>query len=495
MNKDTRFARNIFSFRIKICAVVTVSLVFLLSACQTRDILLFSNHSTKINRAGQRDISAALGATQHSRLLETYGREYHDAKLERMLEKITNRLTAASQNPDLVYNVIILDSAHINAFSLPNGSIYVTSGMLELANDSSEVAAVLAHEMAHIMANHGLLRLQKEAELRQLDHVPVNILSRSRNSLQSAFKGKRQLAQFSRNQELQADSIGIEMLNRAGYDPFAAPRFLQSMEAYSAFRNTSGTTNTSLDFLATHPTTPKRILLAIKKASSMNAPHTENTDHDNFLKNIDGMIFGGNLREGYVRGNQFIHPQLRITFSVPNNFVIDNSAHTVLASGPNKIAVRFDTVPRPAEISASNYLKSGWIAGLDESSVQPITITQGLPAAHAYATNEHWQFDIVVILGKNNIFRFLTAAPRHSPNFSAVAKSTTQSFHLLSSSQLSELKPFKIRILRVKQGDSIASLSSEMRGTIYKEKLFRIINGLSPTQTLRTGTHVKIITE
>ncbi|WP_208432062.1 M48 family metalloprotease, partial [Bartonella bovis] len=131
------------------------------------------------------------------------------------------------------------------------------------------------------------------------------------SKLYNSIEGKQQLAQFSRNQELEADSIALEMLKQAGYDPFASPRFLQSMEAYSVFRNISDTTNAPLDFLASHPTTPQRIRLAREKAHKISITNTGNTDRNSFLKSIDGMIFGGSFHTGFVRDNQFIHPQLR----------------------------------------------------------------------------------------------------------------------------------------------------------------------------------------
>ncbi len=499
MIQGIRFFQRISPFRAKICKASLINLMLFLSACYaplpSSDTSSSANAPRGIEHTNKNNVYATLGATQHPRILQIYGGAYHDSKLERMLEKIVQKLTIASKNSDQTYHVTTLDSENVNAFALPGGYIYVTRGMLALANDSSEVAAVLAHEIAHIVANHGILRLQKKAELKRANHKNTNLLSHPDTKHQDTMKNKQQLAQFSRNQELQADSIAIEMLYRAGYDPFASPRFLQSLEAYNAFRNTlGGTKNTSLDFLATHPTTPQRIHLAIKKAQEISTPNIGNTDRDSFLNSIDGMIFGGNFHKGYVRENRFIHPQLRVTFSVPNDFTITNSGHAVLISRPDKIAIRFDAVPLPANISATDYLKSGWVVGLDESSVHPITI-QGLSGAHAYAANEQWQFDVVVIIFNNHVFRFLTAAPHHFQNFEAIANKTVQSFHPLSPSQLSTLKPLKIRVIRVKQGEDVANLSEKMQDTAHKEKLFRILNALSPTQTLQAGTRVKIIAE
>ncbi|EJF98359.1 hypothetical protein MEI_00858 [Bartonella vinsonii subsp. arupensis Pm136co] len=485
-----------FSFHSKMYKATLISFMLLLSACHTNlsknDTLSSLDSSETIKRTNKNDIYVTLSTIQHPRILQLYGGAYYDAKLDRLLAKIVRKLTAVTHNSQQDYSVTILNSESVNAFALPGGFIYITRGMLALANDSSEVAAILAHEIAHIIAKHGILRLQKEAELKRANHTSPRLFSHAETK--SLIKNKQQIAQFSRNQELQADSLALDMLKQAGYDPFASPRFLQTMEAYRVFRNTAGTSNASLDFLATHPSTPQRIRLATKKARKISTAPMETTDRDSFLKSIDGMIFGGSFHTGFVQGNRFIHPQLRITFSVPNNFTIENSAHTAWASGPDKIAIRFDALPRPNEMSAHDYLKSGWIAGLDESSVQPITI-QGLSGAHARAANEQWQFDVTVILLNNHVFRFLTAAPLDSQNFKEVAEKTVQSFHFLSSSQLKKLKPLKIRIVRVKQGETVANLANQMQNTPDKEKFFRILNALSPTQTLRVGANVKIVTE
>ncbi|WP_185913405.1 M48 family metalloprotease [Bartonella massiliensis] len=501
------FRRN-FLFRSPLYRAAFISLTLLLSACHTRlsqNDKLSSNSSKTIKRTNNNNIYVTLSALQHPRILQMYGGAYHDTKLERFLAKIVRKLTIASHHSFQSYSVTILNSESVNAFALPNGSIYITRGMLALANDSSEVAAILAHEMAHIRANHGILRLQKEAELKKMTNpMSSHLLSSMGTKLHNPMQNKQQLAQFSRNQELEADSIALEMLQQAGYDPFASPRFLKTMEAYNAFQNISGTPNTSLDFLASHPTPPQRIRLAIEKACKISKQNRGYTDRDSFLKSIDGMTFGGSLYTGFVRGNQFIHPQWRIAFSIPNNFTIEYSAHTVWASGPNKIAIRLDAVAHPTGMSASDYLKSGWIIGLDPSSIRPITIqgylhqghlSQNLLGAQAHATHEQWQFDVVVILFNNHIFRFLTAAPYNSQNFAEIAQKTIQSFHPLSTSQLKKLKPLKIRVIRVKQGENIANLANKMQHTPNKEKLFRILNSLSPTQTLHAGTKVKIITD
>lgn len=478
-----------------------LSLTFLgLSSCQAIDYdkpnggLIPSGTPVTVDKVAKGDSQAKLGAAQHPRILQTYGGEYSDPKLERMVAKIVGKLTAVSQNPNQTYRITILNSPNINAFALPGGYVYVTRGLLSLANDSSEVAAVLAHEMAHVTANHGILRQQKEAEVELSNQVATEILQDQSTERETSIRGKLRMAQFSRNQELQADAIGIKMLGDAGYDPFASPRFLQSMEAYTAFRDVSGATDATLDFLAGHPSTPQRIQLATEQARKVGAPGVGTTDRNDFLNGIDGMIFGDTAEQGYIRGNQFIHPKLGISFVVPQGFTIDNSSSAVIANGPNDLAIRFDWVSLPNGLSATAYMQNGWVNGLDPSSVQSIIIN-GLSAARARAVNDRWQFDVVVIIVKNRIYRFLTAAPKSSTSLNSIASATTSTFRSLSSHEISSLKPLRIHLVTVRANDTVSSLSERMTGTSDKEKLFRIINALSPTSTLANGDRVKIISE
>ena len=471
-----------------------------LTACQLVDYnkpdggLMPSGAPVTVDKVSKGDSLAQLGASQHPRILQTYGGEYSDPKLERMVAKIVGRLTSVSDNPAQTYRITILNSPNVNAFALPGGYVYVTRGLLALANDSSEVAAVLAHEMAHVTANHGILRQQKEAEVELTNQVVSEVLEDHSAERETAIRGKLRLAQFSRNQELQADAIGIKMLGQAGYDPFASPRFLQSMEAYASYRNVSGATDATLDFLASHPSTPQRIQLATDQARKVGAPGVGKTDRDDFLNGIDGMIFGDTADEGYIRGNQFIHPKLGITFSVPQNFTIDNSSNAVIASGNNDVAVRFDGVALPRGLSPVDYIKSGWVSGLDQTSIVPVTIN-GLQAARAHAANDRWQFDVVVIFVKDRVFRFLTAAPKNSNELDTVSNATTSSFKTLSSREISSLKPLRIRVVNVRSGDTVPSLAARMQGTNAKEKLLRIINALPPTTNLSAGDRIKIISE
>ena len=342
----------------------------LLSGCVTDSIssgdgdFQPSSNPITVDNAGRQDRFTEIARQQHPKILATYGGEYSDPKLERMVAKVVGNLTTVSGNPSQTYRITILNSPNVNAFALPGGYLYVTRGLLALANDSAELAAVLAHEMGHVTANHGIQRQQAEEADDVAARVVNDVLGGNPTAKVAVMRNKLSLAQFSRNQELEADVIGIRSSGQAGFDPYAAARFLQSMAAFSGFRSVTGANDASLDFLASHPNTPQRIELALRHARAFGQPGVGTRDRDSYLAGIDGLLFGDTPEEGFVRGHTFLHPGLGVSFSVPQGFVIDNSTAAVTASGPGDMAIRFDGVQIQAGSSLSDYLRSGWVAGL-----------------------------------------------------------------------------------------------------------------------------------
>lgn len=480
-------------------AIAASGLAVLLSSCQMIDTSMTSDlkpspNPVTVDTVGRNDKFAEIARQQHPRILATYGGEYSDAKLERAVAKVVGSLTLDPDNPNQTYRITILNSPNVNAFALPGGYLYITRGLLALANDSAELAAVIAHEMGHVTANHGVQRQQREADEVLAARVVSDVLEGDAAAKAALIRGKLSLAQFSRNQELEADAIGIRAIGRAGYDPFAAARFLQSMSSYADFRSVSGASDASLDFLASHPAAPQRIDLALGHARAFGAPGVGNRDRDWLLAGIDGLMFGDTPQEGYVRGRTFLHPGLGVSFTVPEGFIIDNSAAAVTAAGPGDVAVRFDGVKVAPAMSLEEYLRSGWIAGLDPGSIAATTIA-GNEAATARARADGWQFDITVVRAGGQVYRLLTAAPLTSGALESVAKSVSASFRVLSASERAALKPLRIRVRTVRSGETVQSLANQMRGVDRKVELFRLINALSAGESVSAGDKVKIITD
>jgi predicted Zn-dependent protease len=474
------------------------AIVVVLAGCQTTDLMESSFTPSRdpvtVDTVMRGDRVASLAARQHPKIIQTYGGEYSDPKLERMLARVVGKLTLDPDNPSQTYRITILDSPNVNAFALPGGFLYVTRGLLALANDSSEVAAVLAHEMAHVTANHGLERQRLEAQAKLANRVVDEVLSTDASARAAVVRGKLQLAQFSRNQELEADNVGIRAIGRAGFDPYAAPRFLRSMDSYQKLRDVSGASDASLDFLASHPNAPRRIELAQQHAQKFGPPGYGAKDRDQFLSGIDGLVFGDKPDQGYVRGNSFLHPTLGIAFSVPEDFKLDNSAGEVIATGPGELAFRFDGVTVNGRTSMTDYLRDDWLAGVDISSIRPLTIA-GNQAATATARADQWKFNVTVIRVGEQVYRLLTGAPLSSNRLEQVAAGIAQSFRVLSPAEVAALKPLRIRIVTVAPGENVASLANKMTGVSRRVELFRVLNGLAPGANVSVGDKVKIITD
>ena len=210
---------------------------------------------------------------EHLRILAAYGGVYREPRVQQMLEKTVDKLVAASERPELKYEVTILNSPAVNAFALPNGQLYVTRGLVALANDNSELASVMAHEMAHVIARHAEIREDQARQAALVNRVATDLLSDPQLGALALAKSKITLANFSRAQEFEADGIGVGISARAGFDPYGAERFLTSMGMNSHLRAQRASIDPRApDFLSSHPATPERVTNAVANARQYHEP-------------------------------------------------------------------------------------------------------------------------------------------------------------------------------------------------------------------------------
>ena len=125
---------------------------------------------------------------------------------------------------------------------------------------------------------------------------------------------------------------------------------------------------------------------------------------------LDGLVYGEDPSEGFVRGRRFLHPKLGFTFTAPDGFVLDNTAQAVFGVKDNGAqALRLDVVRVPAEQSLPEYLNSGWIENIEAKSIEEMTVG-GFPAATATANGEQWTFRLYVVRFGSEVYRFIYAA-------------------------------------------------------------------------------------
>ncbi|MGA8614421.1 MAG: M48 family metalloprotease [Xanthobacteraceae bacterium] len=439
---------------------------------------------------------------EHQRILSAYGGVYTDPRLQATIEELVRRLVAASDRPDLHYRVTMLNSQSVNAFALPTGQLYVTRGLIALANDESELASVIGHEMGHVIARHAELREEemREADLR--NRVFTDLVSDPQAGALALAKSKLKLASFSQKQELEADAIGIGIAARAGYDPYGAVRFLASLERNSELKplHSSAINPGAPDFLSSHPATPQRITDALANARQYKAPAADSPDQiaqakDAYLADIDGIVYGEDPSEGYVRGRRFLHPRLGFTFTAPDGFILDNTASAVLGvKHGGGAALRLDVVRVPAEQTLAGYLTSGWIENIDQASVQDITIN-GFPGATATAKGDDWDFRLYAIRFGSDVYRFIFAAKHFTPEADHLFRESVGTFRRMSLAEIDQTKPLRLRVVKVAPGDTVDRLASRMAVSDRQVEQFRVLNGLDAGERLKAGSEVKIVVE
>ena len=440
--------------------------------------------------------SAPKGLREHQRVLAAYGGAYEDPKLQALLTRVANRLVAASERPQLTYKVTILNSPAVNAFALPTGQLYVTRGLLGLANDSSELASVVSHEIAHVIARHADTREEQARRAELVNNVVNDVLSDPEDGAMALARSKLALASFSRAQEFEADGIGVGIASRSGYDPFGAARFLTSMGRNADFRSVGHSRdNRPLDFLSSHPATPERVKSARNSARQLATPGPGERDKATYLASLDGLVYGEDPIDGYVRGRRFLHPKLGFTFTAPDGFSLDNTAQAVLGLKDNgNQALRLDVVKVPAEQTLIEYLNSGWIENIEAGSVEELSIN-GFPAATATAKGEQWTFRLYAIRFGSEVYRFIFAAKTRTAETERTFREAVGTFRRLTLAEIQSAKPLRLKIVKVQQGDTVERLASRMALIDRQLDRFRVLNGLDANERLQPGELVKIIVE
>jgi predicted Zn-dependent protease len=472
----------------------TLALALMLGGCFTAAI---PERKVALPEPPKEAAQPSAAAREHQRILGAYNGAYEDTRLEALIKQTVDKLVAASERPDQRYKITILNSPAINAFALPSGQLYVTRGLISLANDNAELASVLSHEMAHVIAQHAAIREDRARQVALVNRVFDNFGTDPETSAMALAKSKIALASFSRSQEFEADGIGVGIAARAGFDPYGAVRFLSSMGRNADLKPQ---THTSIDprapdFLSSHPATPERIRNAQTNARQFTAPGNGERERNAYLQAVEGMVYGEDPSEGFVRGRRFLHPRLGFTFMAPEGFSLENTAQAVLGvkEGGGQ-ALRLDVVRVPTDQKLTEYLTSGWIEGIDEKTVEDVGIS-GFVAATATAKGDQWSFRLYAVRFGADVYRFIFATKRMSPENDRSFREAVGTFRRMSPAESNAARPLRLKIVKVEADDTVEKLAARMATTDRPVERFRVINGLGPNDRPRPGDDVKIVVE
>jgi len=490
-------------FHLTVLAVVAVLLV---GSC-TKNLATGEQSFTGFMSA---EDERRIGAEEHPKIIKQFGGAYDDPKVSGYVAELGFRLLKVSETPNESFHFTVLDSDVVNAFALPGGYVYISRGLIALAENEAELAGVIGHEIGHVVARHSAQRYS-QAMAANIGLTIVGIIGAVAgvpgdvNNLLSAG-ANAVLKGYSREQELEADKLGVRYLSRAGYDPDSMRSFFEKMAGNDELRSKmtgQPTGEESYDFGSTHPRTSDRIQQAIDLAAGTTVANPV-INRDRFLVQVDGMIFGDSPEQGVRRGREFAHPDLRVAFTVPPGFTLQNSPSEVVALHPDAGAIVFDMEPDPqvakSADSLKRYLAETWSGQLGLRDLERIDIN-GMEAwtGRARLSTRNGVREVRRVAARRSaedIFRFtFITPPEQLGNVGEGLRRTTYSLRTLSDAEVEAIKPLRIRAHTVASGETIDTLVQEMAVEEFADDWFRLINKNAIDAGIRSGEQVKVVNE
>ncbi len=441
-----------------------------------------------------------VGAEEHQRILEEFGGAYDDAALSAYVSSIGSFLALTSKASATQFTFTVLDSPVVNAFALPGGYVYVTRGLLALAGSEAELAGVLAHEIGHVAARHGARR-QANSTLATLGLLVLGVATKSSAAVNLGQLGAAAvLSGYSREDEYEADSLGVQYLSRAGFAPQAMSSFLARLQAHHQLeaRIAERPTGEGFDFFATHPRTPDRVARAVRAAASTTV-HDPIVARDIYLAKIDGIVYGDDPAQGLVRGRRFVHPRLGFEFTVPSGFHLLNGRSSVIAQGPDGAGIKFDLDNRATRGSMTGYIRQVWAPRTRITHLEPIRIN-GIPAATGVVEGvQNGRADVrllAIAFNTRTVYRFIFVSPvQEAARLDLEYRRTAYSFRRLRQREAEQLHPYRVEVHSVVAGERAEALAGGMPFARYNLERFAVLNGLQAGAALVPGQRVKLIVE
>lgn len=467
--------------RILLSLLLTASLA---SCSQVRNPATGEMQYTTLSQADE----VRLGTQEHPKVLAEFGGAYGGQEADDYVAQIGRRLVQVSELPEQNFTFTLLNSPVVNAFALPGGYVYVTRGLLALAADEAELAGVIAHEIGHVTGRHTAQR-ETRSTLAQGASV-VGVLLGGLFLGDAAARSAAQLAQtaapmwlmsYSREQEFEADELGIRYLARAGYDPRAMSSFLGRLQAQAELeaQQTGRPLDAEENIYASHPRTLDRVARAADEAAQQTAGPGRR-GREAYLAAVDGMLYGDDPAEGLVQGRSFIHPGLGFRFEAPPGFTLTNTSRQVIGQGRDGALMVFDAGERKTPGGIPDYLQQQWPGPGATRAVWP-TRVDGHDAATGLAIgkvgNQTRQALVGAIdAGNGAVWRFQFVAPQLDQRAAGSYQQTVESFTFLSPEEAASYKGQMIRVHTVQPGERLASLlDSDDPGLLAS---VRLINGL-----------------
>jgi len=481
---------------VKVSAIFVTSL--LITACAVNPVtgkrqLMLMSEAQEIEMGRQYD----------PEVIATFG-EYKKDNLQAFIVEKGTEMGKISHRPHLEYHFKILDSPVINAFAVPGGYIYLTRGILAQLNNEAELIGIMGHEMGHINARHTVSQQSKQ-QLGQILLIGGMIASEDfAQYAEYALQGMQLLfLRFSRDNEREADRLGVEYSSKISYDAHRMADFFQVLNKMSLASSEGGVPT----FLSTHPDPGDRYNSVNQKATewqdSLKYPVWK-VNGDNYLQMVDGIVYGEDPRQGYVEGNTFYHPELKFKFTFPQGWQLENSPIQIMMGPQDGKALMIFTFAsqKTLEEAAQNTIKEMGFT-LQESKN---TTVNGMPALatickHVKQDQTTGQQQVIMILSyyinyKNTfcVFHGLSAEADFDA-FLPLLEPTMKNFSRLTDSSKLNVKPKKIMVKKVQRSGTLASAFSYYGVQQNQMNELALLNNMELTDKVQADKMIKIVGE
>lgn len=395
------------------------------------------------------------------------------------------------------YNVTLLNSNVNNAFAIPGGYVYITRQLLALMNDEAELAFVMGHEVAHVAARHGQKRQNRAMLSNILAGVAGAITGSDLVGRGAGLVAGLTTLGYSREQERQADSLGVRYLATAGYDPLGSVDSLAALGAQTALearlKGQSGAEPSK--WLSTHPANEERVARIRGEAQTL-LPRAGARAHnrDAFLNAIDGLAYDDDPAEGVVQGSSFRHGGLQLALSAPAGFVLGNGAEALSGRGPNGASFEFRAAATRAgdlnAIAAARWQQLGVTAPpMRATSINGLDAVTGSIRAgtnqgpvEATLTVYRWTPQLA--------FTLIAIAPQGQ---AAAIAPVAASVRKLSAQEIGTIRTRRIQVVRVAASDTVQGLAARMAYDDDRLARFLTLNQLAGNARLQAGDRVKLV--
>lgn len=435
----------------------------------------------------------AMGQQADPEIVASFGL-YPDSGLQQYVRGLGTRLAGVSERPDLPWTFRLLDDPTVNAFALPGGFNYVTRGIMAYFNSEAELVAVMGHEIGHVTARHSARQMTQQ-QLAGVGLVAGMILVPDLQDYAGAAAAGLQLMflRFSRDDEREADDLGFRYMARVGYDPREMPKVFAMLDRVS---QASGG-GRAPGWLSTHPDPADREQRIAQRVAAL--PNQDfaalAVRREEYLRRIDGMVFGNNPREGYFRGGTFIHPELAFWIDFPEGWRTLNQKQAVLGQAPDQDAMMELTLAEgsdPAAAARAFAAEEGITAGAPRTGA-----VNGLTAATVGFTASTDQtflegLAMFVRLG-DHVFRLLGYAPRSRwRSYDGPIQASFGSFERLTDRDALNVQPWRLDVAEVDRNQTLAEFHARQRSPASLDQI-ALINQMDPQTRLQRGQLVKTV--